>query len=183
MLSFIRSWFPQVVIITALCGLVYITGQQNLRMAANDPQIQLSEDLANRLAGGSNPSALFKGTKIDIEKSIAPYIIVFNDQGKPVASNARLGRQIPTIPQGIFQYTKEHSQDTVTWQPKPEVRSAIVVTAYQGNHPGFVLAGRSLRETEIREGKLLMYVTFVWLVTISATFVISALLNPKKRTK
>ncbi|MBN9387249.1 MAG: hypothetical protein J0I20_04285 [Chloroflexi bacterium] len=49
------SWLALVITVSFLSGLVYIIEQQNLRQAANDPQIQMAEDVASSLASGKSP--------------------------------------------------------------------------------------------------------------------------------
>jgi hypothetical protein len=53
----------------------------------------------------------------------------------------------------------------VTWQPRPGVRIASVVTRTPG---GFLLAGRNMREIEIRENRVLKLAAVAWLVANSA---------------
>ncbi len=45
-------------------------------------------------------------------------------------------------------------EDRITWQPEPGIRSAVVVVHYTGATPGYVMAGRSLREVEWRIDRL-----------------------------
>lgn len=172
----LKRFIPFAVIITALCGLVYLTAQQNIRQGANDPQIQLSEDIATNLANGQKPETLLPANPVEIGKSLAPFIIVFDDTGKALVTTAQLEGRTPTLPSGVLQYTKEHGQDRLTWEPKKGVRTAIVVTRYTGTHTGFVLVGRSLREVEKREERLSMQVEAAWIVTIVATFLTTLLL-------
>lgn len=165
MLSVLRYWIPLSIVITAFCGLTYLTVQQNYRQSANDPQIQMSEDIASTLESGKEVASVIPGNAVDLSKSLAPFIIVFNDAGQPISSNASLVGRIPVPPKGVFTYTKDHGQDRFTWQPRDGVRIAAVVTSYkQGS--GFVLAGRSLREVEKRSYQLLVHVGVVWAVTI-----------------
>ena len=53
----------------------------------------------------------------------------------------------------------------VTWQPAPGVRSAIAVDSWEY---GFVVAGRSLADTENVESSLLDWTLGGWLVTMIA---------------
>jgi hypothetical protein len=46
----LKFWLPLAAAVTMLSGLVYIAVQQNMRIGANDPQIQLAEDAARALA-------------------------------------------------------------------------------------------------------------------------------------
>lgn len=166
-----KYWFVALVIITGLSGMIYVVVQQDLRIGANDPQIQLAEDAATTLGNGGSVQSVVPGEKVDIASSLAPYIMVFDESGKPIASSAVLNGQTPTIPQGIFTSVRQNGEDRVTWQPQNGVRSAIVMTHFQGASSGFVVAGRSLREVEIREDQLLQLVGLGWFATVVATFV------------
>jgi len=172
----IRYWLPLAVVITALSGLIYLTAQQNLRQNANDPQIQISEDIADHLSNNPTLPLQSSSNKIDLARSLSTYIIIFTDQGKAVFSTGELDGQIPTLPSGVLDHTKSIHQDRITWQPKPGVRSAVVITRYSGNkNSGFVLVGRSLREVEIREDQLTQRVGFAWAATIAASFIATSL--------
>lgn len=166
----IKHWTPIAVVIIALSGIVYLAVQQNIRSSANDPQIQMAEDAAVLLENGKSPESLIPANEVDISKSLAPYIIIFDDSGKGVASQAILDNRIPIPPPGVFEYTKVKNKDIFTWQPKPGVRSAAVIVHFNGAKPGFVLAGRSLREIEKREDNLLKIVAAAGAGALILTF-------------
>ena len=65
-LNILKTWIPLAVVITCLSGLIYLTVQQDIRIGANDPQIQIAEDLTNQLSSGQNPQNLIPPTKIDL---------------------------------------------------------------------------------------------------------------------
>jgi hypothetical protein len=174
-LNTLKYWLPLAAVITLSCGLLYATVQQSYRMGANDPQIQMAEDTARALEAGQSASSLVSSGKIDIAQSLAPYIIIYDANGQPVVSNALLHNQIPTIPPGIFDYTRKYGEDRVSWQPEPGVRSATVIVPVNNGQDGFVVAGRSLREVEIRESALTTQVEIGWLVTILASLVLVGL--------
>lgn len=142
---------PIAVTTAGLCGLVYLTVQQSLRQGANDPQIQLAEDAASALNGGTSVDSVMPSSKVDIANSLAPFLLVYDDSGNIVASSATLNGSSPTFPAGILDYTRQKGEDRVTLQPERGVRVAAVVLHYNN---GFVLAGRSLREVEKRESQV-----------------------------
>jgi len=154
---------------TILTGLVYATVQQSLRQSANDPQIQIAEDIATQLDNGRDASSLDSQNKTDIAKGLGPYIIIYDDQGKPLASTALLDGQIPVVPFGVLQNAKVHGENRVTWQPQAQVRSAIVAVPFTGKQSGYVVAGRSLRETEIREHFVFKAALLSWLLLLAVT--------------
>ncbi len=159
--SALRIWFPVAFVATILSVLIYLSIQQSFRLSANDPQIQIAEDNAQLLLNGKSVQEVIGQLQVDISKSLSPFIIIFDDSTKPVASQAVLEGRIPTPPTGVFTYTKQHKQDRITWEPKPGVRIAAILVHFEGANPGFILVGRSLRETENRESRLGLQVLLI----------------------
>jgi hypothetical protein len=138
-------------VLTLACGICYVAVQQTLRQSANDPQIQMAEDAAAALAKGETPEAFGESAKkIDMARSLAPFLIIFDDNGQPIVSTVQLNGKTPAPPAGVFPYARTHGENRVTWQPRTDVRNATVIVHYAGQKPGFVLTGRSLREVEAR---------------------------------
>ncbi len=94
----IRGWLPLAIATAGLCGLAYLTVQQSLRMGANDPQIQMAEDAASALNGGASVDSIIPATKVELATSLAPFMIVFDDSGKVLASSATLHGSVPVLP-------------------------------------------------------------------------------------
>jgi hypothetical protein len=151
----LKSWLPIAGVAAALCLLVYAAVQQALRESANDPQIQMAEDAAASLTSGAVPQSLAPAQTIDLSRSLAPFLILYDDSGKVLASSASLHGVMPSPPPGVFDYVREHSEERVTWQPERGVRIASVIIRVNAPQDGFVLAGRSLREVEKREARLM----------------------------
>ena len=163
---------PFALAVTLAMGTAYALAQQTLRQSANDPQIQMAEDLAAGYANGQ-PIRTAEVEPVDMAKSLAPFYMVFDGAGKTLATTGYLdGSPPPAPPHGVFDYASAHGSDRITWQPAPNVRLAAVVVPFQGTGKGFVLAGRSLREVENRESDLLHLTMLAWLVTMVATFVV-----------
>jgi hypothetical protein len=163
----LMAWLPLAVGITILAGLAYGLDQQNLRQGADDPQTQLAEDAAARLGAGAAVDSVVAriGTPVDIARSLAPFVIVYNSNDRPLASTAVLDGAVPIPPQGVTTSARDH-EDHVTWQPRGGVRIAAVVVAYRG---GAVLAGRSLRVVEQREDDALGVAAAGWLAALALT--------------
>ena len=170
----LAAWLLAALVATAMALLTYTAVQQALRQGANDPQVQMAEDAAVALAGGAAPGNILPIAKVDPSRSLAPYLIVFDDAGRPIASSAELAGQTPTPPPGVFDYTRTHGEDRITWQPRQGVRDAAVVVRYAGASSGFVLAGRSLREVEAREDQLTAMVGLAWLAVLGGSLVLTA---------
>ncbi len=182
MISKFKFWIPLAITITAFCGLVYLSVQQNIRQSANDPQIQMSEDLADALENGGSPDSLIPKTNVDISKSLAPFVIVFNDKAEVVISSVILNGKTPTPPSGVFDFVRKNNKESFTWEPNPGIRIAASVIKYNGAKPGFVLAGRSIREVEKRESSLEKQVLGAWLATLVASMVATLIFINKPRT-
>lgn len=176
----VKSWLPLAFVIVAMAGLVYLAVQQDLRQGANDPQIQMAEDAATAVKGGALPSSLvgpYGKAPVDIGQSLAPYIVFYDDAGAPVAGTGMLHGTLPHLPQGVFDATRLLGENRITWQPEPGVRSAIILVRAEGAHPGFVMAGRSLRETELREDQLSFEVGMALIVTLVGSLAIAIFLE------
>ena len=176
MKTIIKYWLLIAIIVSGLSGLIYGVVQQDIRQGANDPQIQIAEDVATKLASGQSVQSVVPAEKVDIAKSLAPYIIVFDATGKPLASSAQLDGKTPTIPSGVFDSVRQSGEDRISWQPRSGMRSAVVVTRFGGSISGFVLAGRSLREVENRIDNIGQIVLVGWggilVVTLLAVVIV-----------
>lgn len=162
-------WVPLAVAVTLICGLVYVTVQQDIRLSANDPQIAMAEDIAAALSHGSTARELLSAQTIDIATSLSTFVVLYDSAGRPIASTGLLDGKEPELPPGVFPYTTKAGEDRFTWQPRPGVRHAAVLVAYPGTQPGFVLVAHSLREPEKRVDLLTLQVGVAWLVTLMAT--------------
>jgi hypothetical protein len=164
----VTMWLPFLVAITALAGLAYGLDQQDLRQGADDPQTQMAEDAAARLGAGAPVSAVVPRSTavVDIASSLAPFVIVYDRNDRPLAATGVLDGTAPTPPQGVTASARDH-EDHVTWQPRSGVRIAAVLVAYNG---GTVLAGRSLRVAEQREDDALGVAAAGWLAALVLTW-------------
>ncbi len=151
---------------------IYIVIQQQLRQSANDPQIQVAKDTVFALEHGAKPNVFVAGTSIPLETSIAPFVIVYDDSGKPIVGSGNIKGVLPTPPSGVFEYTKTHGENRITWEPIVGTREAVIVLPFTAeNVSGYVLAGRSLAETENRETKALQQILLVWISALIGTFI------------
>jgi hypothetical protein len=158
-------WCLLILGISAFCLLAYAVGQQDLRQSANDPQIQIAEDTAAALNVGTTITNFSVPKKVDIAKSLAPFIVIYDVQGKVLSATGELHGLVPIIPFGVLQNAKVHGESRVTWQPERGVRIASVTVPFSG---GFVTAGRSLREVENREDNIFNLVAAFWLAGVFA---------------
>lgn len=163
-----RQWLPLAIAISGLSALIFGSLQQLLRQGANDPQIQMAQDAAAALDNGSTPGSLLTSQHIDIARSLAPFVLLYDLSGKPLAGDGLLGGSLPDYPLGALEASRQHGENLVTWQPRPDVRVASVVVPYKA---GYVVAGRGLLEVELRVDQMQTLAFLAWLVTLLATLV------------
>jgi hypothetical protein len=165
-------WLPLAFCLTVLAGLVYVAVQQNYRQGANDPQIQMAEDAAAQLEAGQQPGTVVGSITVDMARSLAPFLIVYDEAGQVVAASVQLDGNVPAIPPGVLDAARQSGENRLTWQPQEGVRDASVVIHFAGSHPGFVLAGRSLREVEARVDQLTQVTGLAWVAGLVGSFVL-----------
>lgn len=146
--------------------------RQAIQQPANHPQAEMAQAAASRLNSGETPASVVPSSKVDIAASADPYLIVVDGQGSVLASSATLHGAAAVPPSGVFDYTRAHGEDRVTWQPTPNVRSWIVVDTFNG---GFVVAGRSPASGEA-DGYLAMFWLSVLALGLAAVGAVGLLL-------
>ena len=168
---------------TGLAFALYSIPQQVLRLGANDPQIAMADDLAARLEQGIAPAEAVPAGSIDLSHSLTPFLIAYDDQGRPLASQAQLNGKTPTPPSGVFANVRQHGEDRISWQPRRDVRIAAVIQRVNGPQPGFVLAGRNMREVESREALVGQLAGLTWIGMMAVILVGTAVFGWYTRPK
>lgn len=167
---------PLIAVAVIAIGFTYTTAQQVYRMSANDPQIQIAEDTAALLSSGSRITEVVPQGVVAIEKSLSPYVIIYNEMGQPVAGSGSLHGQAPVLPEGVLQAAKLQGESRLTWQPEANIRQAIVVVPYtSAGTSGFVMSGRSLVVTEERIADLGFIASVALVISLLAILVVVAL--------
>jgi len=169
---FMRSlvrWLPLGVAVTLVLGVAYAVTQQIYRQGANDPQIMMARDIAASIAAGTPADQLVTNETVDPSKSLAPFVIVFDAEKKAVVSSAVLGGSSPIPPAGVLDAAAASGENRVTWQPRADARIASVIVPVKGGAGGYVLAGRSLLESEAHVDRLTTMAALGWLATMLAT--------------
>jgi hypothetical protein len=167
--NIVRIWLPFVVVITAFCALTYAAVQQALRQGLNDPQIQMAEDTAYALNNGAAIDSVVAAPKVEMSRSLAPFIDIYDVNGKAAAGSGLLNGQLPDYPKGALDNAKHTGDNRVTWQPNADVRIASVIVPYNN---GFVMAGRNMREVEQRESQTELLAGVTGLLALIATLIV-----------
>lgn len=151
----------------------YAAAQQALRLGANDLPRQLAEDTAAKLNAGAKPSDVVSTDKVDVQSSLAPFVIVVDKDVNVLASSGTMG-ELPLPPKSSFNNPKTNKGENVfTWQPKPGVRQATVIVPYAG---GYVVAAHSLRSVEKNVDKLNQIAILTVLGVVAAPAIVLVML-------
>lgn len=155
-------WLPLAVASSVMAVVLYAAVQQDLRLGADDPQIQLAHDAAAALDSGSPVEQVLPPASVDPERSLAPFVVVYDRHPSRLAGTLSPSWDPPS---GVFQKALDSGENRRTWQPSPGVRIAAVIVPFRG---GYVLSGRSLSEVERREAQILQLVLGGWFATMLA---------------
>lgn len=159
----VALWLPAAVAVSVAAGAAYGVGQNVVRSAANDPQIQLAEDAAAELTAGADAAAVAGGPQVDLATSLAVATTVVDRDGTILASTGRLDGGTVRPPLGALAAAASGEPHIVTWQPRRGVRLAAVIARYSGaSGSGTVVVARSLRVVEQRDTRLLALVAVGW---------------------
>lgn len=169
----LKSWLPLAAAIVIFSGLTYVSVQQSYRQMANDPQIQIAEDVADAISQGTPAESIVPATgNTDIKKSLSAFVLIYDDSGKQIGSSAIIDGKNPEYPKGVFDVVKQKGETRVTWQPQAGVRMATVVTRYTGKQSGYVVAGRSLKQVEERVEQLTKMVALATALSLIVTLLL-----------
>lgn len=165
----LATWLPLAIVASVLCATTYVVVQQSFRMGANDLPTRVAADAAAALARGDEPAAVVGTETVDLATSLAPFVAVFDGEGRVVATSARLDGTVPEPPAGVLAAARANESNMVTWQPKAGVRMATVTLPASGG--GTVMAGQSLRLAEAHIDQLGQLSALGWLAALVGSLV------------
>lgn len=140
------SWLGAGVVLVIGFATVFVVAQQLQRNQGDWPQVQIAEDAAYSLWHGAKVTSLSQlQPQVDINHSLAPFLIIYDKRGTVVAGSGNIGGVVPTIPYGVLVSSQGKPYHRVTWQPTGDVRIAAVSVA-AGKY--YAVSGRSLTEVE-----------------------------------
>jgi hypothetical protein len=163
------TWIAVALIATIVCATVWLGWGLSLRSGADRQPERLAQAARTRLAAGTGPQAVLPAP-VDAASSSAPFVMVFDRNGRLLASSGELDGQPPQLPAGVLDWVLRHGEDRITWQPAPGLREATVILPYGGRHPGFVLVAQSLGGISNQQLELSRNVLYVWLGVLLAAF-------------
>ena len=163
-------------LVTVVMLLIYATVQQVYRTGLNDQQVQIARDISSKLEHGRPIESYINADTIDIGRSLSPFIVLYDAQGKAIQSNAILDGKMPQVPGGLFDVVRNNEEYRVTWQPRKGIRMAMVIVKTNTSPVQFVASGRSMTEVEERIQQMRTTVFFAWLICM-VIICITAILN------
>lgn len=172
LLGSFTKWLPIAFVILVFSFAIYAVVQQSLRLSANDPQVELTEEISQKLSEGEIPSA--QAETVELSKTLTPFIMIFDKDKKLVYSTSVVNGKSATPPMGVLDAAKRFGENRVTWQPTKGVRLATVTRYFKGSNEGYVLVGRSLREVEKRIAKIGSIVLAAAMSALLGSFVLVA---------
>lgn len=169
----LKAWIPLAAAIIILSLTAFSLVQQNYRMSANDPQIDGLESAIEKINEGAQIEAMLPPIgETEISKIHQPFAIAFDETGKVLGSTVNVDGQNPNFPLSALEKTKNGDQSRITWQPKKDAREAVVIAHYsqKDGKSGYVVVGRSLKETEARINQALLIAGLGCFVALLVSF-------------
>lgn len=166
-------------LVSVIFGTVHVAVQGSYRANANDPQVEVTGQVTDVINQNVPLDAIVSDAEqIDMSKSLSLFVMIFDNDKKLAGASAVLDGQPPVPPAGTFDVAKSKGQDRFTWEPKKGVRVAAVLKYVDGK--GYVLAGRSLKEIEMREQDLMKLIATGWAISVLLVLILSLLIKPRQ---
>ncbi|MBC7472193.1 MAG: hypothetical protein H7196_02960 [candidate division SR1 bacterium] len=174
--KFLRLAFFPVIIIILTTATTFVLLQQNIRLGADEEISTLSDNIItavekNRAVLDNQP----QDQLVDPTKSDLIFIQAYNDDNSLIFSTLGIdGNNQSKVPQGVLDTAKKNGRNNVTWSPKKDIRLAVVIQRFNGEKPGFIVTGRSLKTFDAKVYKLGKIASFATLISIALVSLISA---------
>lgn len=166
-------WIVGAFAVTVAIAAVYLGLQQLNRSAADDAGERLASQVVavggdGGFSGGGGAvggvtASTGAAARVDLAASLAPFFVVYDRSGDPIAGTGYLGGQLARIPVGVVRSALAAGVDRVTWQPRPGLRFATVALR-DGDR--VVMAAQSLKPVEDRIDRLGLMVVVGWIAAV-----------------
>ncbi len=186
-------WLMGAAVVTVCSVMVYVGLQQNYRAALNDPQVEIVSDAQLALQSGGAPAQVIprlpsSGTATqaampDASKSLAPFIVVLDKEGRAIESNATVGGALITVPIEVLEKARANGENRVTWQPDEKTDIALVVRPISETSEWYIASGRNTREVESRINALGVLILLTWLAGVVALGLLAYFFRPASSEK
>ena len=168
-----------VAIITVIFGAIYGAGQQIYRANANDPQVEVIDQLSQIIKQDVPLEAIVNGEEaIDLHESLSLFVMIFDAEKKLAGASAKIDGESPIPPSEAFDIAKQKGEYRFTWEPKDGVRIAAVLAPVDDK--GYALAGKSLAEIDQRIYNLTLMVVVGWAVSVVLAALLTVTIRPNQ---
>ncbi|HAG27614.1 TPA: hypothetical protein DCG61_02440 [Patescibacteria group bacterium] len=169
------------VALVALVSVLFISicysARTVFRQQANDPQIEVTEQVAGIVRQGVPIDAIVSSAEqIDLNSSKALFVMIFDNERSLAGSSAQLNGEAPSVPSEVFDKTNEMGEYRFDFEPSESLKFAGVMKKIDDS--AYVLAGRSLSEMETRAAALEQPLWIGWIISVLLSLLLTALLRP-----
>jgi hypothetical protein len=100
-------------IISLLGGGAALVIDQMMRVGAgNQPQMEMADWYVGEISAGEEPGNVIPPGYVDLERSLQPFVIFYDDQGRPLRGTGYLDQKLPAPPPGVFELSKASLRDS-----------------------------------------------------------------------
>lgn len=168
-------------VLVAIFSIVFIsicyTGRLVLRQQANDPQVEVTEQVAGIIRQGAPLEAIVSGAEqIELTQSDALFVTIFDKDKNIAGSTAVVNGQSLSVPAQNFDLAKAQGDYRFDLEVAEGRKMAAVLKPIDDS--AYVLAGRSLAEFEKRADTLSLPIWIGWGISVLLALVLSPLLKP-----
>ncbi|HEU4413535.1 MAG TPA: hypothetical protein VFT65_02035 [Candidatus Angelobacter sp.] len=89
-------------VITVMGLAAAVTMQQMLRRGADQPQIDMTDRYVDQIAAGEAPASVIPQAYVDLQRSLQPVVIFYDDHGRPGPGTGYLDQSLPSPPAGVL---------------------------------------------------------------------------------
>jgi hypothetical protein len=188
MLTYLKklsSWIVLAIAISFVFGFIFIATHQTIRSEANATLVDTAQNIAGYLENDDTIDSqieqlsgqIEQSTKVNLANSDKVFVSIYDGEGKPNASTGNVKGTARELDKGVIDTAKKNGVNKISWAPESDVRVAIVVYPIKKGDKGYLVVGKSLKETEsniTRIGKILLV---GWIITLLITLLSTIVLN------
>ena len=182
----IRSAILPITLLVLLISTSFALLQYSNRLGQNESILNVAEGVIqavekNRAVLDNQP----QDQLIDPKTSNSIFIQAYNDDGSIAYSNLGIdGNNQSKVPQGVLDNAKK-DRNMITWAPKKDIRLAIVAQKFNGEKPGIIVTGKSLRDSDSMTDKIgkraLIALAISTIITLLACFILALFDGPRRK--
>lgn len=173
----IAIFLTLVLMSTIAFAAIFFSSRNSLRQQANDPQVEVTEQVAGIMRQGAPLDAIVSGAEqIDLATSDTLFVALYDKDKNLAGATATVNGQPLSIPAESFDQASVNGGYRFDWVVTDGREIAGVMK--QVDDLGYVVAGRSLAEYELRVAPLFRPLLIGWIASILLSLFLASLLRP-----